>query len=256
MERKVTAHRVVIYGPGAVGKSSLAAAMQCVGIKPVFVDIEDGTHFLRVKRIEPAPQTYPELLEAIPVAAAAGDAVVLDSLTRAEEMMADDVLKNVPHDGKEVKSTEDYGFRDPRVFIYERALMLFQACDRVIRQGKHVVLIAHDIVERIKNPAGEDWSEYQPRLQGPDPFRKTSRCSVKHRTLEWCDHLFFASYGLGGAIKGKNLTDDERWIWPVRRSSYWAKSRTLSEPIRFYQNEAGSELWKQLFNITKKEGGA
>jgi hypothetical protein len=43
--------RTVIYGPGGVGKSSLAEALKQVGIRPLVLDIGSSTAFLDVERI-------------------------------------------------------------------------------------------------------------------------------------------------------------------------------------------------------------
>jgi hypothetical protein len=52
-------HKVVIYGAGGIGKSELASLVAGVGFSPVFIDIEEGSSFLDVARVEPTPQTFP-----------------------------------------------------------------------------------------------------------------------------------------------------------------------------------------------------
>ena len=51
----IDAHKIIIYGPGALARARLAAI---TWINPLFIDIEDSRPFLDVARIDPAPETW------------------------------------------------------------------------------------------------------------------------------------------------------------------------------------------------------
>lgn len=237
-------HRVVIYGPGAIGKSSLAALLSQVGIEPVFIDVEDGTTFLDVSRIDPAPATYMEVLAAIPVAAGLGDAVVIDSLTRVEEMVVEHCLATIPAKSGKATKFEDYGY-DGCGIALGQFLLLLQRLDAVIRQGKHVVCIAHDCVDKAPNPAGTDWIRFEPRLQAPTG----GRASIRLRVREWCDHLLYICYEVdvkGGRGTGSGI----RTIWPYELPTWLAKSRTLTKCVTY--RKGNPELWERLLGMKEE----
>jgi hypothetical protein len=238
------AHKIVIYGPGGVGKSELASLLEQVEIKPIFIDIEEGSHFLEVDRISPNPQTFVELLEAIRAAQSMGDAIVIDSLTKAEEFAVTHTLATVPHEkGHLCTSIEGYGFGKGYTLVYETFLRLLQALDACVRQGKHVICTCHDCTANVPNPSGEDWIRYEPRLQSPP----SGKGSIRHRVKEWADHLLYIGYDSYVNKDGKASGSGSRTIYAHETPCWWAKSRSLMpDPIPYVQGDA--ELWRELFN--------
>ncbi len=82
--------KVVLYGAGGIGKTELAANLTTCGVKPLFIDLENGTHYLDVSRVDEVTDWDSlrsvlhngDMLNAF-------DAVVIDSLTKAEELAGD-----------------------------------------------------------------------------------------------------------------------------------------------------------------------
>lgn len=170
------------------------------------------------------------------------DAVVIDSLTKAEEMATAWVLANVPHEkGHFVSSIEGYGFGKGLTHIYETFMQLIGDLDSLARRGKHIICTAHECVSNVPNPSGEDWIRYEPRLQSP----ASGKNSVRHRVKEWCDHMLFISFDTFVTNEGKAQGSGTRTIYPVEMPTHLAKSRSLASPIPYPQGSA--ELWKQLF---------
>ncbi len=234
------AHKIVIYGPGGVGKSELASM---VPDNPVFIDVEDGTNFLDVARIDPTPQTFEDLRAAVRLLAKSPNcgAIVIDSLTKAEELAIGYTLRNVPHEkGHYVTSIEGYGFGKGFMHVYESFLLLMQDLDAAARAGKHIIGICHDCTANVPNPAGEDWIRYEPRLQSPP----SGKGSVRHRVKEWCDHLFYVGFDVFSK-DGKAQGSGSRTIFPTEMPTHWAKSRMLSNPIPYARGD--HSLWLQLF---------
>ncbi len=238
------AQKIVIYGPGGVGKSELASLLPEVGITPVFIDLEGGTNFLDVFRVDPSPETFVEAGKAVRLLTNDNncDAIVVDSFTKAEELGVRHTLATIPHEkGHAVKSIEGYGFGKGYTHNYETFLLLLQVLDAAARAGKHIIAICHDCTATVPNPGGEDWIRYEPRLQSPP----SGKGSIRHRVKEWCDHLFYIGFDTIVDKDGKATGGGSRTIYPVEMPTHWAKSRSLSDQIVY--ERGNTELWKQLF---------
>lgn len=241
------AEKVVIYGPGGIGKSELWSLLSDVGIKPLCLDIGASTTHIATNRIasEEVP-LWEDLRSALqhPSLWNEFNAVVIDDLTRAEEMDEDWVIRNIKHEkqGKVITSIEDYGFGKGMCHKYDAFLRLLGDLDHHIRQKRHVICIAHECTAPVPNPGGEDYIRYEPRLQSP----KSGKDSIRHRVKEWADHLFFIGYDTFVNEDGKASGAGTRTIYPAEMPTHWAKSRTIAQPIVYQKGDA--TLWRQLFN--------
>lgn len=237
------AHKLVIYGPGGVGKTELCSLLSQVGIEPLFVDLEGSSSFLDVARLDPAPEMFEDVRDALHGDLSGFGAVVVDSFTKLEEFAVDFVIRTIPHEkGPSVKisSIEHYGWGKGYVHIYEAMLLILQDLDAIARQGKHVILIAHELTTKVPNPAGEDFLQYQPRLQSPPTQGK-----LRERVKEWCDHLLYIGFDRFVSKDGKASGGGSRTIYPTEQATHWAKSRLLSEAFEYQKGDA--ELWRALF---------
>jgi len=240
-------HRVVIYGPGGVGKTTLA----CMAPGPVAVfDLEDSLPVLRGQLPEEFQgrlnrvgsvfdwQTMRDMLhmpgwDEIKT-------IVIDSATRAEEWAVEHTLATVPHEkGQRVSRIEDYGFGKGYSHVYDTFLTLLGDLDHHTRAGRNVVLICHDCTASVPNPDGEDWIRYEPRLQSP----ASGKSSIRLRVREWADHVLFVGYDVS-VTNGKGKGNGTRTIFPVELPHCMAKSRSLSETIIL--NKHGVALWERL----------
>lgn len=247
--KKDIAHKIVIYGPGGVGKSELASLTSLCDVRLLFIDLEDGTKYLDVDRVDPAVERWQELRSILqdPATLQEFDGVVIDSLTKADEMALVWTIENVKHEkGHTVTGIEGYGFGKGLTHVYETFLQLLCDLDAVSRRGKHVIGIAHECVATVPNPTGEDWIRYEPRLQSP----ASGKSSIRHRVKEWCDHLLYVGYDTFVKEDSRKAQGaGTRTIYPTEMPTHWAKSRTLSDPIPYERGSA--ELWKQLLGKDK-----
>jgi hypothetical protein len=244
-------HRVVIYGPGGIGKTTLA----CLAPGPVaFFDLDDSLGILRGQLPEDVQKQINRIDPAI-----AGDwqgirntlhmggwedikTIVIDSATKAEELALAWTLANVPHEkGNKIQRIEDYGFGKGYQHLYETFLTLLGDLDQHSRAGRNVILICHDCTANVPNPSGEDWLRYEPRLQSPS----SGKSSIRLRVREWADHVLFVGYDMAVKDgKGDQRTGSTRTIYPVERPHCMAKSRTLSESIAM--DKFNNTLWIKL----------
>jgi len=240
---KTGMQKVVIYSSGGAGKTSLAASLSQVGITPLILDLEQGSKHCDVSRIDTI-ESWDDLRSILhdQELLRPFGAIVIDSLTKAEEMATAWTLENVPHEkGHFVSSIEGYGFGKGVTYVYETMLRLIGDLDAIARSGKHVVCTAHECVTNVPNPTGEDWIRYEPRLQSPT----SGKSSVRHKIKEWADSLLFIGYDTYVTKDGKGQGSGTRTIYPCEMPTHLAKSRSLSEPIPYVRGSA--DLWKQVF---------
>lgn len=246
----VQPQKVIVYGPGGIGKSELCANMQNTGINPIFVDIGDGTAHLNIDRYggkDDPITTWEDLRSVLQNKSLFGgyNAVVIDDLTKAEELSAAWVVRNVKHEkGKPIHGLADYGWGKGLEHNFDAFINIFGDLDAIARDGLHAICIAHDCTEKVPNPSGDDFIRYAPRLQSP----KSTENSIRLRAKEWCDHLLFIGYDTF-AEDGKAKGSGTRTIYSSEMPTHVAKSRIGFQPLSYYQGS--HEVWDILLKGNK-----
>jgi hypothetical protein len=234
--------RIAFYGPGGIGKTSLAAA----GPGPVaFFDLDDSLPVLaeQLEGLDVRPvagvSSWKEIRNALHGDGWEGiGSIVVDSATRAEELALAHVLATVPHEkGQKIERIEDYGYGKGYTHVFEEFLKLLGDLDQHVKAGRHVILVMHDCVSTVPNPQGEDYQRYEPRLQS------TKQSSIRLRVREWVDHLLFIGYDLN-VKDGKAKGSGGRTAYPVEMPHCMAKSRRLRKPVVLVKGD--STLWNRL----------
>ena len=235
--------RIGIFGPGGIGKTSLAAS--CPG-RTAFFDLDDSLATLRPENVQVAEgiATWDDLRSTLqaPIWNEI-DNIVIDSATKAEELDVAHTLATVPHEkGTKINRIEDYGYGKGYQFVYETFLTLLGDLDQHIRAGRNVLLLMHDCTANVPNPGGEDWIRYEPRLQAPP----SGKASIRLRAREWLDHLLFIGYDVAVDKDGKGKGYGTRTIYPCELPYCMAKSRRLDAPMEYIKNDTA--LWDALFD--------
>lgn len=232
------AQRVIVYGTGGIGKTSLCGTLETVGRSPIIIDVEDGSRDLDVARI-PA-DAIQDLKSLRSVLAdddlfAPFDTIVIDSATKVEDLVAAEVCREA-----NVDKLEDVGggFGKGYRAVYERFLALLGDLDAHVRAGRSVVLICHSTTARVPNPGGADFIRYEPRLYQND------KNSLRDRVKEWSDHVFAVLYDVD-AKDNKAKGSGTRTIYTREMPTHIAKSRTLRDAYPFAEGDAA--IWRALF---------
>lgn len=255
--------RFGIYGPGGIGKTTLAMNLASRG--PIaIIDLDDSIpsirHELAAEPLIVDATTYQDILDALE-----SDGwddvktIVVDTVTRLEELIRIHVLETIKTDGGDTAtSIEQYGWGKGYHHMYETFIALLSRLDRHVRQGRNVVLIAHECATVAPNPQGTDWERWEPRLQHPPKGKGSIRLALK----EWVDALFF--YGWSVDVKtagkrdkvGKSQNDAVRIIWTKEMPYAMAKSRGIDEDeIVIANNEDLPAFWSTIFRDNMDEEG-
>lgn len=239
-------HRICIYGPGGIGKT----CMSMLAPAPIAIfDLDEslgklGSHPKHVNRL--ADECCANWQAIRNTLQAPGwdeiKTIVIDTVTKAEEMAAAYTLSTVMHEktGQRVANIEGYGFGKGYTHIYDTFMPLLADLDMHIRAGRNVILVAHDCTTPVPNPMGEDWLRYEPRLQSPS----SGKSSIRLRLREWCDHLLFIGYDIN-VKDGKAKGSGSRTCYPTETPFCMAKSRRLADPMVVQQGSAA--VWDTLF---------
>jgi len=233
---KKKGQRIVLYGTGGVGKTTLASLARSVR----FIDIDSaGTAAMDVQRVE-GIASFDDVIAALREESLwkGVDTIVVDSATKLEEWAKEWTIANITTDkGAAVKSIEGYGWGKGYSHLYDTFMLFLAAVDRHVEQGRNVILICHQVVDKVPNPAGDDYSQHQPALQ------KSNQGNIRSRVQGWCDHMLFVGYDVA-AKDGKGIGSGTRTIQVVELPAYQAKSRTLRDPIDY--PEGSDEVWRAM----------
>lgn len=244
---KKTGHRVVEFGEGGIGKTTLA----CMAPGPVAIfDLDDSLPRLQAGFIQQGLDVRQvegcDSWEAIRCMLHGDgwdgiETIVIDSITKAEELAIAHTLATVPGEGgSRVTRIEGYGYGKGYQHVYDTFLPLLGDLDQHIRVGRNVILVAHCTPSNVPNPQGNDWIRYEPRLQTTSGWK----ASIRLRVREWADHLLFIGYDVSVNKDGKGVGSGTRTMYPTELPHCMAKSRTLSEPMPIVKYDAS--LWTEL----------
>lgn len=208
--------RVVVYGGGGKGKTSLCASAK----DPVFVFLGGERAPIDVPNI-PGIKTYEQLLDLLRTESVWRNVgtIVVDSATVAEAMAVDYTIRNVKTEkGVTVQNIEGYGFGKGYRHVCDSFRLLLSALDRHAEQGRHVILTVHETVDATPNPAGDDYKSSQPNLM------QKGEAKLRDLTRDWCDHMLYIGYDIA-VDGGKGKSSGSRCIFTQERATHWAKCR-------------------------------
>lgn len=213
----------MVYGPGGVGKTELCSLLS----KPLFIDLENGSRAFDVARVDGIDSLADVRAILQSDIADPFAEVVIDTGTKLEELALAHIIATIPHEkpGVKITSIESFGFGKGYRHLYDAFSLVLQDCDRLVRNGKHVVLITHSCTNEAPNPNGENWLRYEPRLQHP---RKEN--SIRERVFGWADHCIFIGYDVAATREGKGVGSGTRTIYTQELPSHVAKTRGAFNP--------------------------
>lgn len=231
--------KIGIYGEGGVGKTSLAPLLAEVNKKVILIDADDGSAELDIDRIA-GIKTFTDVRDVLySNVIDKYDVLFLDTVTTVQDWIIKHLCDSTNSDSLE---SVDGGYGKGYRRLYESMVQLQADLEGRMQKGQDIVIVMHDIINKTANPDGEDFPSHSPNLYHSD------KVSIRHRWLEWLDHMFFIGRDVAVTKKGKGIGGQARTIYPGGSVTYMAKSRRIREPIPYIEGDA--ELWRQMFNVS------
>lgn len=226
--------KLVVYGPPGAGKSTFASQAP----DPVFFDFEGRTNHLDVARVKPAtwPETGALIKELI---ASPGDfkTVVFDTLDAMEDL----IHKWLCEQGG-VGSIEDYdkGFGKGYVASYNEFLRFLTLVEQLVAKGLNVVMLAHPMLSKYANPAGEDYDVWKLKLRGGAKSDVPGLVVAQAHLVGWASFEDLARKGKN-ETKAKSLTTGSRTLNFKHHPAFQTKSgvpmKKLEVPLSWAEFE-------------------
>jgi hypothetical protein len=215
---KTTApRRVLLYGVQGVGKSNWGA--QAPGA--VFLPTEDGLDDIEASKL-PLATSYAGFMESLgSLYTETHDfkTLVVDSLDWLEQLIWQEVCGT-----RRISSIEDVGYGKGYILAVDTWRKVLEGLAALRQErGMMIILLAHAKIETFKNPEGDDFDRYQPRLH------KFAAAVLQ----EWVDEVLFATYQTYtkaqptgfGQVKAKGVGSGARIMRTTERPSHQAKNR-------------------------------
>ena len=172
--------KVLIYGTEGIGKSTFASKFP----EPVFIDLEGGTHYLDVSRVD-GVLDWSELLSTIAeISTSNYKTLVIDTADWAERLAIQYICRE-----HEKSGIEEFGYGAGYTYLVEEFGKLIKNLDRVIAHGINVVILAHATLRTITLPEEQgSYDHWELKLN-----TKTTN-KVAPLVKEWADMVLFMNY--------------------------------------------------------------
>jgi len=234
--RKDRAQRVVVYGTGGIGKTSLIA----LAPEPVIFDLQGGADELDIPCINDV-HCWQDLMDALSddtIWNFACQTIGIDDGSTLQQWAIEHTLATVPTEkGKKAHNIDDYGYGKGAGHVCNTFRQLLVALDRHVSAGRNVVIACHETAVMCPNPAGDDFLRYQPLLMQTG---QTGR--IRDEVKNWCDTLAYIGYDVH-VKDGRGQGGGSRTIQVQESPAYLAKSRSLRDAIPY--PEGSTEFWDQ-----------
>lgn len=251
--------KIILYGPNGMGKTTLAA----MAPDAVFIGLDDGGRETRHPktgaklRAIPGVESFYDLRDALHQTTMfpRGSTLILDTVTRAEELIKQFVLATVKKEGKgeRADSLEDYGYGKGFSHLTDASRLLLGDLDPLVRSGVNVILLAQQTQATVSNLEGIDYSQDGPALTS----QPKSGMNVRTEFCSWSDHIFRLGYADPSvkkanerAAKGKASGTTDRYVFTEPQIHFVAKNRmngTLPAIMPFATRDDDS-IWRAVFN--------
>ena len=238
--------RSVIYGPEGIGKSTMASQFP----KPLFIDIEGGTHALDVARVQ-TPKSWAGLMQLLDGFSfghipSGFQTLVIDTADWSEKMLKEAICQEA---GVTALGDVAYGTLYQKLGAKWGKMLDALA---LIAERMHVVLLAHSQLSHCEIPEESgSFDRYELKLN------QSFKVNTASMTKEWASMVLFLNYEvIVVETDGKAKAQGGRRVCFTTHHACWdAKNRyDLPEKIRLSEDgKLPAELAKVLADLEATE---
>ena len=208
--------KVLLYGTGGIGKTTLAAGLE----KNLILDLEGGANTTDCARVTSVKKES-ELWEFVKWFAKQDEfkTLTIDTWTRIEKMLTDNILED-----RKWPNLEAAGYGKGYEILKSSVQKYLSALDFLTSSGKNIVTVAHVRIKSFSDPTLEAYDRFEPDI---------SKASLP-LFISQMDAVFFYRWRTfvresGNRNIGKGT--GERELYTVERPAYIAKNRYNMEPV-------------------------
>jgi hypothetical protein len=239
--------KIILYAPSGMGKTTLASAVP----DPVYIGVDDGGRKITNPKTGkpvlhvPGIETFSDVRAALQSSVFDTHAsVVVDTVTMLQHWALPYMFATIPHEkGHTVRSIEGYGYGKGYRHLFDLMHAVLADCDRLVRQGKNIILVAQEAAVAETNTAGDNYLKSGPNLHHSD------KASVRKDYIEWADHVFRIGWE-GAAVEDRKITPVKGRVVSVHPdATFEAKSRTLGADyaVVSFATPQDDSIWQLLF---------
>ena len=255
--------KIIAYGPSGIGKTTLAA----MAPTPVFLGVDDGGRKIvnpitgkLINKVD-GIETFQDVRDALqaPGLFDQVETIVIDTITKLEELMQHFAILNITFKGAKVQSFRQFGWDGPEVLV-DQFRLLMSDLDSHTRAGRNVILLAQQGQIRRSSASTDDYLEDGPFIS------HTNRYSAREELKQWADHVLRIGYlnlqvhREKDAKAGKVVSEGtERAIFSAGAQHFTAKSRPINghqiPDVISFEALTDDSLWQYIFGGAVAEKG-
>jgi len=240
--------KVLLYAKSGMGKTTLAA----MAPNPVFIGLDDGgrkikhpktgENLVHIRNIE----TFEDVLAVLNQleSFSSFDSIVIDTLTKLEELALDYMFRTITVSGRRVQNIEEYGYGKGYRYLLDTMRLLLAPLDNLVRHNKNIILICQKKLTKVSNAGGEDFVEDAPALSHRE------NASVMQQFIEWSDYVFLIDYEAIATAGKKASSRCDRVIRTAPEIHFEAKARGSMfhniDTVTF-RDKTDDSIWQFLF---------
>lgn len=239
--------KIILYAVSKMGKTTLSA----LAPDPVFIGVDDGgrkiKHPITGKDLNRIPDinNFQDIRDAINWFAISknGKTLVIDTITETEQWSLPHMFKTISGPkGMTVTNLEGYGYNKGYQHLYETMRLILSDCDKVIKAGKNVIMVAQGWPSKYTHPEAEDFLKDGPQLSTRTP-------SNLAQFVAWADHILRIDYQHVQVENKKATGTTERVICVKPEVWFIAGSRTIPPEydVVSFENPQDNSIWKLIF---------
>lgn len=152
--RQKTPWSILLYGVPGIGKSTLGA----MAPKPLVLDIAEGGVARITVDKTPRIETWEQFVSATKFLGNSDyQTGVFDTVSGLEKIITKKILED-DNQGKD--SLADFGYQRGFDVLTSYFSLVANIMDQLKAKGKNIVLVGHEVVEKVENPNGENFGRY------------------------------------------------------------------------------------------------